>query len=64
MIANQAGYRLYGLEISLASDWINAWNAQDTSYKIQDGSTWTFQNISQVNGCGKGYCQILVTVYQ
>ena len=64
LIANQSGYRLYGLEISLDNDWISAWNMQDTSYKIQDGSTWTFQNISEVNGYSKGFCQILVSTYQ
>lgn len=64
LIANQDGYRLCGLEISLDNNWISAWNAQDTSYIIQDGSTWTFQNISEVNGYNKGYCQILVSTYQ
>lgn len=64
LIANQSGYRLCGLEISLDNNWISAWNAQDTSYIIQDGSTWTFQNISEVNGYSKGFCQILVSTYQ
>lgn len=57
------GYNQKAFSISINASFVSNWNNKNDDFAIQDGKTWTFILLTEVNGYQNHYFQFLATTY-